>query len=182
MIFGKGVLHMWQSGAYLGLGSSAALRRRLIWEGRLQVQEDTVRKSSIWAGHGFTQCWILHQDHARRPGSQTCLTVYLLSVNAVNNPQQNPHMIWSRPTLNRFWSEMSVVIGSEIIPNTGAVLSGVCVYVSASIQSFSPTKDLAEFSTLLARKLISLQWKSSTSLTYTHWKKEVLLCFVCFVC
>ena len=56
-------------------------------------------------------------------------------------------------------------------PNAITALFGVWPFPL----SLSPAdKDLIAFTTLLARRLILLKWKSPVPPTYTHWVKEVL--------
>lgn len=106
---------------------------------------------------------------------QKCLIQYLLCATDANKTQQVIYTFWSCPSLNGFWSEifmmLSKVIGKDIVPNALIALFGTW----PSPIALSPVKkDVIAFTTLLARRLILLNWKSTVPPTYSRWIKEVL--------
>ena len=132
--------------------------------------------SLICAGHSFMQCQILHRAHYTKARLAKMFdTVSPLCDRCQQATANYSHMFWSCSSLTRFWSEifstLSKVTGRGVTPNALTALFGVW--------SFPPTlspakKDLIAFTTLLARRLILLKWKSSVPPTYTNWVKEVL--------
>ena len=66
---------------------------------------------------------------------------------------------------------LSKVTGKAIVPNPLTALFGV---LPPALCLSSNKKDLVAFSTLLARRLILLKWKSSGPPTFVNWTKEVL--------
>ena len=93
--------------------------------------------------------------------------------------QQSPanliHMFWQCPSLHNYWAEffntLSEVVGEKIKPNSLSALFGV----APPSPSLSKSKqDVIAFATLLARRLIVLNWKSTTPPSHTRWIRDAL--------
>ena len=87
------------------------------------------------------------------------------------------HMFWLCPTLMGYWklifNYMSVALGSVINPCPLVALFGL----SPKTANLSNLHNGAlAFCTLIARRLILLNWKSSQPPTNIHWIRDLMSC------
>ena len=87
------------------------------------------------------------------------------------------HTFWLCPSLHKFWTDifasLSAIVGQIIEPTPLGALFGVF----PSMPSLSKSeRDVLAFVTLLARRLILINWKSPTSPSHTHWIRDTLYC------
>lgn len=112
------------------------------------------------------------------------LTQFVVRLRKTDRCQLSPanyfHMFWNCQSLNTFWSNifetLSYVTGSRIVPNAVTAIFGVCPSPSPLSSS---NKDVVAFTTLLARRLILLKWKSPHAPTHFQWVKDVLYFLNC---
>lgn len=134
-----------------------------------------VHSSSICARHGLIQCKILHRVHYT---NAKLSKIYPNVKDACNRCNQSPanhtYMFWSCPKLTTFWMNffdtLSRAYEHTISPNPLSAIFGI-----------SPDADLPvvleralAFTSLLARRLILLNWKLPRPPTHDRWIKEVL--------
>lgn len=135
-----------------------------------------VNSSSLCARHKLIQCKVVHRAHWSKSR--------LARINPSIDPECDRchsgsatliHMFWSCPALSSFWQQifnsLSAIISFDIplCPLTG--LFGIFL-PGHSLPSH--TSDFVAFLTLLARRLILLNWKSSHPPSHTHWIRDVL--------
>lgn len=72
-----------------------------------------------------------------------------------------------------FFNTISEIIGTRVEPNYLTALFGVS---PPTLQLTKTKKDVTAFVTLLARRLILLQWKSSAPPSHALWIQAVLNC------
>ena len=135
-----------------------------------------VHTSSICVRHGLLQFKVLNRLHLCKakmarifPGTDsTCYRCH-------QAPATLSHMFWSCSKLNTFWSNIfntfTYICKKKVDPDPITATFGIAP------NNFGISKhqsDLIAFSTLLARRLILLGWKSPTSPSYSRWVREVM--------
>ena len=89
------------------------------------------------------------------------------------SPANLIHMLWHCPSLYNYWTEifntLSEVVGEKIEPNALSALFGV-----APPSLTKSKKDMLAFATLIARRLIVTNWKSTTPPCYARWIRDTL--------
>lgn len=136
---------------------------------------DLVHSSSICARHALIQCKILHRTHYT---NAKLARIYPSVQGSCNRCRQSPathgHMFWSCPKLAAFWQSIFDTIGSAynhaLSPNP---MSAVFGSPPDTKPPFAIRRALT-FTTLLARRLILLDWKLARPPSYSRWVKEVL--------
>ncbi len=133
-----------------------------------------VHKSSICARHSLIQCKILHRTYYTKARlakiydgmTPTCDRCGQSPANLINT-------LWYCPSLYNYWTEifntLSEVVGEKLKPNALSALFGV-----APPSLSKSKKDVLAFATLLARRLIVINWKSATAPCHTHWIRDTL--------
>ena len=134
-----------------------------------------VHTSSICARHGLLQCKILHRIHYT---NAKLARIYPAVNDACNRCNQSPathcHMFWSCPKLTTFWQNIfntiSGAYGQTVLPNPISAIFGS----PSDIDLPAVVKRVLSFSTLLARRLILLDWKLPCPPSYNRWIRDVL--------
>ena len=134
-----------------------------------------VHTSSICARHGLIQCKLMYRIHYT---NAKLARIYPTVSDACNRCNQSPanhfHMFWSCPKLTNFWQNIFDTLGGAygktIPPNPISAIFGAPPDIGLS----AVTKRALAFSTLLARRLILLDWKLARSPSYNRWVKGVL--------
>lgn len=133
-----------------------------------------VHKSSICARHSLIQCRILHRTYYTKA---RLAKIYDGVTPAFDWCKQSPanviHTLWHSPSLYDYWTTifntLSEVVGEEMKPNALSALFGV-----AAPSLTKSTKDIIAFATLLARRLIVINWKLTTPLCHARWIRDIL--------
>ena len=132
-----------------------------------------VHTSSACARHGLLQCKVVHRTHWTKAKlvkiydniDPTCEKCH-------QTPVTHAHMFWSCPSLSTFWIEifetLTALTGTPIVPNPITALFGI-----PQLPLPRPQADLIAFVTLLARRLILMNWKSSTPPSHTQWMRDI---------
>ena len=157
------------------------------WEGDLgeeiteEVWDEILRRvhgSSICARHGLIQCKLLHRIYYTKA---RLARIYDNVSPDCDRCQQSPadliHTFWLCPSIYNYWTEVfrsiSGIVGQRVEPTPLGALFGVF----PSLPSLSKLEsDVLAFVTLLARRLILINWKSPTSPSHTHWIRDILHC------
>lgn len=137
---------------------------------------DKVHHSSVCAKHGLIQCKILHRTHLTKTRlakmfnniDPTCDRCHQAAATHI-------HMFWSCPVLTTYWQNifdsLSEVTGKRIVPDAITALFGV---TPVTMPLSAELKIFIAFVSLLARRLILLNWKSPTPPSHIHWIRDVL--------
>ena len=132
--------------------------------------------SSICSKHGLIQCKVVHRTYFT---NARLSKIYKYVSSNCDRCHQAPadliHLLWVCPSLFNFWTmifnTLSEILGRKLDPNPFSALFGV----SASLPSLSLSqKNVIALTTLLARRLILMKWKSPAPLSHTHWIWNVL--------
>lgn len=135
-----------------------------------------VHSSSICARHGLLQCKILHKIHYTNLRLSRIYPNVSDSCNRCKlSPANHSHMLWFCPRLATFWADifktLSLAYNTPISPDPLLALFGTSLQPSTS----KTMQTVLAFTTLLARRLILLNWKLSQPPSHDRWVKEVLL-------
>ena len=135
-----------------------------------------VHTSSICARHGLIQLKVLHRAHLSKvkickmypdsdPLCDRCKTL----------PATLAHMFWSCPKLSQYWTSifktLSDCFGHVLDPDPVLAIFGVAGENSPLRGS---NKVVARFTTLLARRLILLNWKQANPPSHTMWRRDAM--------
>ena len=135
-----------------------------------------VHSSSICAKHGLIQLKILHRAHLSKvkiskmypDADPICDRCKIL-------PATLGHMFWACPKLSRFWSSIfqtfSDCFGHVLDPDPVLAIFGV-PGVNSPLTGSNLT--VAKFTTLLAHRLILLNWKQANPSSYTMWRTDAM--------
>lgn len=135
-----------------------------------------VQSSSICARHSLIQCKLVHHVYFTKA---RLAKIYEGVSPACDKCCQSPanliHMFWLCPSLYNYWTNIFetvlFIIVERIEPNSLTALFGIC----PSVPSLSTLKqDAIAFVTLLARRLILLNWKSKMPPSHSRWLSDVL--------
>ena len=157
------------------------------WEEDLgeEITEDTwdaillrVHGSSICARHSLIQCKLLHRIYYTKARlSKIYDNVSAECDRCHQSPADLMHMFWLCPSIHNYWTEvfrtLSGVVGQVVEPTPFGALFGVFPLLPSLTKS---EKDVLAFITLLARRLILLNWKSPTSPSHAHLIRDTLHC------
>lgn len=156
------------------------------WEGELgsEISSETweiilrrIHSSSICARHGLIQCKIVHRIHFTKVRLAKIFDVDPSCDRCHQAPATHVHMFWSCPSLYNYWSEIfntiSICIKTPLDLNASTALFGVPP-IDTSLSKYKA--DFIAFTTLLARRLILLRWKSSSPPSHSQWIMEILRC------
>ena len=143
-----------------------------LWEGILH----RVHSSSISARHGLIQCKIVHRTHFTKV---RLAKIYDNIDPTCDRCHQAPatysHMFWTCPSLHTFWSEVFGTISNSIdIPIDPVAMTALFGVLPIDLTLPRYKTDLIAFTTLLARRLILLKWKSSSPPSHSLWLKDIL--------
>ena len=143
-----------------------------MWQSSLQ----RIHSSSMCIRHGLIQFKILHRLHysgeklARLfnipdPGCPRCS----------QTPASLGHLFWTCPKLENYWREifnmLSRICGTEITPSFHTAIFGI---IPPDCSVTPPQSNAVAFASLMARRLILLNWKSKKPPSFSQWLKEVL--------
>lgn len=135
-----------------------------------------IHTSSICVRHGLIQFKVVNRLHSCR--AKLARIYPGLDPNCVRcnqAPATLGHMFWTCPKLCTFWSEIfntfSYICKKKIDPDPATATFGVAPSNSGLSKYDS---HLIAFSTLLARRLILFNWKSSAPPTHSRWIREVM--------
>lgn len=158
-------------------------KTRDLWEQDLgHIEEDQwdqilelVHNSSICARHGLIQCKLIHRTYYT---NHRLSKFYPNVIDVCNRCNQSPadfiHMFWSCSKLTDFWLKIFNTLHTAYHcisnPNPLSALFGIS---HGSTLTAEAQHSLA-FCTLLARRLILLNWKQALPPSYDRWIKEVL--------
>lgn len=168
----------------MSVSSTSFAATQSIWEENLNIkltnqQWDTilslVHKSSICARHRLIQCKVVFRAHYT---NARLAKIYPSVSNSCSrcdsSPADHVHMFWACVKLKPFWQAifdtLSKAYDYSITPNS---LSGI-FGVAPSLDAPKKLKQALAFSTLLARRLILLNWKLPNSPSHSRWVREVL--------
>ena len=136
---------------------------------------ELVHYSSICAHNGLIQCKFIHRIYYT---NHRLSKFYPNVADICNRCNQSPadlmHMFWSCPKLIDFWSKIfdtlhkAYDVGADPHPLTA--LFGIPHTNAFS----SEAQHCMAFCTLLARRLILLNWKHTLPPSHSRWVKEVL--------
>lgn len=134
-----------------------------------------VHYSSICARHGLIQCKLIHRIYYT---NHRLSKFYPNVADTCNRCNQSPadliHMFWSCPKLKTFWSAIfgtlhkAYDVGAD--PHPLPAIFGIIQTKSFS----SKAQHCMAFCSLLARRLILLNWKHTAPPSYSRWVKEIL--------
>lgn len=136
----------------------------------------SVHSASICTRHGLIQFKVLHRLHL----SKVKLSKMYPSINPLcdrcgMHPATLGHMFWHCPKLLNYWKSifqaLSDILGHILDPDPTLAIFGV---PSADSSLKGCNLIVAKFITLLARRLILLNWKQIHPPTYTAWLKDVM--------
>lgn len=134
-----------------------------------------VYASSICARHRLIQCKVIYKVHYTNSKlakiypsvKDECSRCHL-------SPADHSHMFWACPNLQQYWAEIFNTLSEAyefyVAPNPISAIFGV----SPSSDLPKALKRAISFTTLLARRLILLNWKVSHSPSHVRWLREVL--------
>ena len=143
-----------------------------IWDAAL----DRVHSSSICARHSLIQFKVLHRLHY----CKTALTRIYPDIDPLCDrckmlPATLYHMFWGCPDLDRFWysffDSFSKIFKKTVTPCPLMAIFGVTAG-NTSLTSWQ--RRALAFSSLLARRLILLNWKNSAPPTHTHLIRSIM--------
>lgn len=134
-----------------------------------------VHSSSFCARQGLMQCKILHRSHWTKVRlSKIYPEVDPMCDRCHQAPASTAHMFWSCPSLHKYWSlifkTLSEVLGIYVQPLPVTALFGT---LSLSLDMPKYKTDFVAFVTLLARRLILINWKSPTPPTHSSWINDI---------
>ena len=90
-------------------------------------------------------------------------------------PASLGHMFWTCPSLNNYWKQIfdvfSQICRKEITPSFHSAIFGI---LPPDCAATSPQTNALAFASLLARRLILLNWKSAKSPSFQQWLKDVM--------
>ena len=155
------------------------------WEGDLGVSltedlwsdaQESVHTASICARHGLIQFRVLHRLHY----SKVKLSKMYPNIDPMCDrckafPATLGHMFWSCPNLFNFWNSifkaLSDILGYKVDPDPVMAVLGV-PGDNSPLRGRDST--IARFVTLLARRLILLNWKQAQSPTFNALINDVM--------
>ena len=138
---------------------------------------DSVHTSSICARHKLIQCKILHRVHFT---NAKLARIYPDRSDACNRCKRSPadymHMFWSCSKLTGFWAAifdtLSKALNMHIAPDPITALFGIPS--TPGVPSYIGR--IMAFTTLLARRLILLNWIKPSPPSHNRWIHEILYC------
>ena len=137
-----------------------------------------VHGSSICARHALIQFKLLHRIYYTKARlSKIYDNVSAECDRCHQSPADLMHTFWLCPSIHGYWTEvfrtLSGIVGQEVEPTPFGALFGVFPLLPSLTKL---EKDVLAFITLLARRLILMNWKSPTSPSYTHLIRDTLHC------
>lgn len=135
-----------------------------------------VHSSSICARHGLLQCKVVHKVHYT---NLRLSRIYPNVTDSCNRCKQSPanhsHMFCLCPRLTTFWSDVFKTLSTAY--NTTILSDPLLVLFGAPLQPVTSKviQTVLAFATLLARRLILLNWKHAQPPSHSRWVKEILL-------
>ena len=144
-----------------------------LWEAILQK----VHTSSMCARHSLIQFKVVHRAHL----SKTRLASIYPQISPICDKcglsdATLVHMYWFCPALEGYWrgifEALSTIFENRVDPNPIIALFGL---VPDGIILPPNSNRIVAFTTLLARRLILMNWRGAVSPTTTHWIRDVLL-------
>ena len=155
------------------------------WEGDLGIElseemwQDCLKRihtSSMCIRHGLIQFKILHRLHY---SGEKLARLFNIPDPGCPRCNQTPtslgHMFWTCPSLETYWRQifnvLSRICGTEIVPSFHTAIFGI---IPPDCSATSPQSNAVAFASLLARRLILLNWKSKTAPSFPQWLKDVL--------
>lgn len=143
-----------------------------IWQKSLK----RIHTTSLCIRHGLIQFKVVHRLHY----SNEKLAKLYPNINpecprCSHNPATVGHMFWACRSLNSFWTKvfeaLSYIRGVTVDPDPVIAIFGT----APSEEHFTTLQmNAIAFLTLMARRLILMQWKSVRPPSFKHWVKEVL--------
>ena len=158
---------------------------REAWQADLNLQiTDTewtdiftkIHSSSICARHGLLQFKVAHRLHLSKARIAKMYPTIDDSCNRCNfSPATLAHTFWSCPRLSGYWSSifdaLPKIVERPIEPNPLTAIFGIQCEDDHLPRAQS---DRIAFVTLLARRIILLNWKQAAPPSYKHWVKDTL--------
>lgn len=136
-----------------------------------------IHRSSICARHSLIQFKVVHRLHL----SKAKLAKMYPSVDPTcsrckQSPATLAHMFWLCPRLSAFWSQIFVsysrIFGKDVCANPLTAIFGI---VCEKKNTLSKSElDCIAFTSLLARRLILINWKQSFPPSFQQWARDVL--------
>ena len=179
-----GISTIYDSLSYLD-NNASLVHLKTAWENDLGIQitdeqwtasQKIVHSSSVCARHGLLQFKVLHRLHL----SKEKLNRMYPNVNpACDRCGQSPatlaHMFWHCTKLTPYWQGIfktfSDIVGRPLDPDPLTAVLGVR---GPNVKLTNVQNNMVTFVTLLARRLICLNWKQVQAPTYTALMKDVM--------
>lgn len=135
-----------------------------------------IHSTSMCIRHGLLQFKVLHRLYLSRSRlARMYPDVDPTCFRCCQAPATLYHMFWACPKLIQFWSlffdTFSYICDREISPAPEIAIFGV---TPAGLTMSRAQKDAIAFSSLLARRLILCNWKSSIPPTHKRWVEDVM--------
>jgi hypothetical protein len=135
-----------------------------------------IHSSSICARHGLIQFKVAHRLHLSKAKLSK---MYPSSDNSCNTCKNSPatlaHMFWPCPKVVNYWSpifeSISKILKRPIAPNPLTAVFGIQF---EGDNLFRAQSNCIAFVTLIARRLILLNWKQATPPSFKHWIRDTL--------
>lgn len=144
----------------------------LQWDSALRL----VHLSSICARHNLIQCKIIHIIHYTNAKLARLFQDINNTCNKCNlAPANHVHMFWSCPKLKIFWDNIFDTINNAYALTIPANPLSAIFGIHPDDDSPTTIKRALSFMTLLGRRLIWLNWKTTRAPSHIQWIREVLL-------
>lgn len=135
-----------------------------------------IHSSSISARHSILQFKVAHRLHLSKA---RIAKMYPAMDDSCNQCKSSPatlaHTFWFCPRLSGYWSSifdaLSKIIKRPINPNPLTAIIGV---QGENVHLTRTQSDCIAFVTLLARRIILLNWKQAAPPTFKHWVRDTL--------
>lgn len=134
-----------------------------------------VDSSSFCAKQGLIKFKILHCTYwSKERLSRIYPHINPLCDRCKQAPASLIHMFLTCPTLHNFWTEIFNTIFTILkVPSEPIQVTILFGVIPSTLLVPKFKADFIVFTTLLARRLILLRWKSSTPPTVYHWLREL---------
>ena len=161
----------------------AAITAKSKWEGELGVELSAeywqailaaIHSSSICVRHSLIQAKVVFRAHYTRLRLSKIYNITDMCIRCGNSPADHLHTFVLCPSLAGFWAGRFEMINGAY--RTGYPMDPCIALFGVSVRPLTPShiNGVFAFSTLLARRLILLQWKSKEPPTLKRWTAEVL--------
>lgn len=149
-----------------------------ITENQWTKAQNRVHSSSVCIRHGLLQFKILHRLHlSKLKLSKMFPTVNPLCDRCGQAPASLAHMFWTCPSITTYWvkifQSLSEILQENIKPDPVLALFGVGSAAMELILS-NNQKNVICFVTLLARRIILLNWKQKNPPAFQTLMNDIM--------